>query len=1211
MRRSLVVLALVVLVLVLVGCPTSPPPGASDAVVSVTIDQGDVELVVGSTTTLSATVEVVGGASDAVVWSSEDEAVATVNAAGVVTAVAEGEATVVATSTFDDARSASVTVTVVPGGVDDDVLTVVAPVAPLPGSSPDALMVVTPFAEYAVESDVVEGAFLVAGGSASFVALMDTERDFGWSAIYPYWFADVDAASRAAGSAAASLTSAHEVGPLSTAVSLVLLTPNVATQDPEVLPTVISVLRSEPAVLALAAFLDDHSAAPDPLAVAGFAGAYETAIDAAVDALNAEFVSSTSVQPAAVTDIDAAHTAVSESNGLVSVAWSATTRRIDRTVTHLGVIYEVDTTAYGTEHLLHLALVSNEAPALVSNAPVARIALPAEDPAAVIDVIGFAIGVVFDAVFGYFGPSDLPEANERTLPEGAYVVHLQACATMRSPVSLAQPIMANYRRDLEVIFGWPGSSAVSNAVNACALFAFENAVDTVSLVVDVSDFVSAELLLKDPWPDVWGAAAEVLFDTVTDTTSTAWSSAQFTGVAWIFTQTLFESAATQAANAGIRAGMRAWFAKTARALASKVNIPGKISRGARLFLREVQAGGITPLESSLVIVGHPWPTGVTITPQAVVLAPSGEQAFTARVEGASDTSVTWEASCGSITGSGNSITYTAPATAGNCEVTATSVADPAARATARVSVSATGMITGSFLQIAQRHLVYSLSDWRAEFRTMQSLGMDTVIVQYGAQYFGPGDPATSVDYVREHPEVIRRILDAAAEVGLDVWLGLGCWHTRLPPPSDDFTYCDVREPTTHNGALLGVMIAAFGEAPAWVGIYLPEEIDDISERFRGPGSGDHGSGRAALINYLSAMTAQVQAAGLSVMISPYFSFEPDVEAYATFLARVLRDAQPRPNVVALQDGVGARSYTDDEMRQRVIPMFERLGDALRQEIGHSRPSLWANVEVFREVIGPPDRVAGPIERLATQLGAVADHVDKIVMFEFSTYMSPQAPSGHAACSRMLLDAYQRFITHAEVLPTCKDARSVSSATAVPAELSLILDRAGGPGRYAPFRVVLEGDPLTSRRVEYRSENPDVATIDHFGTVVAQGIGTTSVFGSASSAPAYRAAGRVVVDEYPPTGIVFGSAEAPITEILLRGVGDFAGAPATTSPVGAAPYVTYVFDDPGIARCAFDTGDPDRLYCTVVAIGTGETVLTARSTVNPDLSTSVPVIVVAR
>ena len=77
---------------------------------------------------------------------------------------------------------------------------------------------------------------------------------------------------------------------------------------------------------------------------------------------------------------------------------------------------------------------------------------------------------------------------------------------------------------------------------------------------------------------------------------------------------------------------------------------------------------------------------VLVEPGSAALAPGAEQPFTATVIGASDTSVTWVATCGSVPGTGNTITYTAPDSPGPCLVTATSVADPAVSATARVTV---------------------------------------------------------------------------------------------------------------------------------------------------------------------------------------------------------------------------------------------------------------------------------------------------------------------------------------------------------------------------------------------------------------------------------------------------------------------------------------------------------------------------------------------
>ena len=79
--------------------------------------------------------------------------------------------------------------------------------------------------------------------------------------------------------------------------------------------------------------------------------------------------------------------------------------------------------------------------------------------------------------------------------------------------------------------------------------------------------------------------------------------------------------------------------------------------------------------------------GVTVAPESVTLEPGASQDFTASVTGAGDTSVTWDASCGSISGSGSTVTYTAPPTLDVCEVTATSVANPFVSASAIVTVA--------------------------------------------------------------------------------------------------------------------------------------------------------------------------------------------------------------------------------------------------------------------------------------------------------------------------------------------------------------------------------------------------------------------------------------------------------------------------------------------------------------------------------------------
>jgi len=77
---------------------------------------------------------------------------------------------------------------------------------------------------------------------------------------------------------------------------------------------------------------------------------------------------------------------------------------------------------------------------------------------------------------------------------------------------------------------------------------------------------------------------------------------------------------------------------------------------------------------------------VTISPATITVAGGASQAFTATVAGAANTGVTWSSSAGVASGTGPTATWVAPPTPGGYTVTATSIADPAKRATATVTV---------------------------------------------------------------------------------------------------------------------------------------------------------------------------------------------------------------------------------------------------------------------------------------------------------------------------------------------------------------------------------------------------------------------------------------------------------------------------------------------------------------------------------------------
>lgn len=127
------------------------------------VDGPDAPLAIGATAQLTATATgVVGTPDTSVTWSSDDETVATVDADGLVTAVAAGTASITATSVFDPSVTADVAIEVatplVAVGVEDegiiagyiadlDAGTTLAPALPAPftgGVAPYTFAVVTP-----------------------------------------------------------------------------------------------------------------------------------------------------------------------------------------------------------------------------------------------------------------------------------------------------------------------------------------------------------------------------------------------------------------------------------------------------------------------------------------------------------------------------------------------------------------------------------------------------------------------------------------------------------------------------------------------------------------------------------------------------------------------------------------------------------------------------------------------------------------------------------------------------------------------------------------------------------------------------------------------------------------------------------------------------------------------------------------------------------
>ena len=748
-RRSLLGLLLPVIVVV-AACGDGGGPAPT--VLSVVIGPGDVEVTVGGTVTLTATVAVVGGASDAVVWSSDDDGVATVSDVGVVTGVSAGEAVIAATSAADGSVSDAITATVVVGQGDAATVTLLANVAPLPGSSADDLRFVSPLAESRVVS--TSGAMRLSGASfvvprdrVAVVGAVDIRREVGWTAVWPGWFEGV--AIETSGMAAASTVSAvEEIGPLSTAVQMVFSLPGFYDTDLEAARSTIATLRGLPEVVALAVALESHAEAVDVLDVPAVELAFAAAVDAAAVALAEPATSATHSEvgvsgvPAGPSvarylDLDVDLTRFYSGPGEGWLGWDPALGSLSRAVTWLGYVYEVDAGAFDDWEALRVFF--DEDPwrsdvALVSTAPVGAMLLEPDTVFAYIDV--------FEVVAEYvtsFLPGIERERAVFKIPDrdAVYAVHVVTCAPHAANFVWSQ----NHQSDARLLLGWPGGPDAF--AMACVTNVMEMALDAASLLVDTV-FV-AEAMAEGI---VRGRLRALALDALDGDDDPFRISPQ----AWMRTQQVMVSAIyEEVANRVAEEGLKALLQFVIRQKTKLVDVPGAFASIGKVATRLGVLGVVTPWEGVVLQVGDPWQdqgVRVTVNPVSVTLPVSGSESFTATVSGTQDTSVSWSATCGTIPESGNPVTYTAPSTSGTCLVTVTSDADPSAHAAATVTVIGAEAFTDwHTVDTTANRAVGTLGAATVTFTgTSISFGVtDGSYTGFDRAYFTP--PLTSTDYV--------------------------------------------------------------------------------------------------------------------------------------------------------------------------------------------------------------------------------------------------------------------------------------------------------------------------------------------------------------------------------------------------------------------------------------------------------------------------------
>jgi len=302
------------------------------------------------------------------------------------------------------------------------------------------------------------------------------------------------------------------------------------------------------------------------------------------------------------------------------------------------------------------------------------------------------------------------------------------------------------------------------------------------------------------------------------------------------------------------------------------------------------------------------------------------------------------------------------------------------------------MPTASFVQLHRGVAGKPASAWAADFKGMQKMGVDTLIVQWSAQtgiaYFSTENEAYTEQY-----DTVGRLLDAAAKADLTVYLGLhhdtGYWKqiTARDRVIKDYFY--VR--TAQNIAVQKDLLERFADAPAWKGYYIPDEIDDLN--WRSPE-------RSGLMKrYLRQVTKHLRMndAERDIIVSAFYRLRTAPKVFADNLKDLTEEADLA--AVIVQDGLG--DGIPWKYAERYVPEYY---GALAKVWEGAENELWGVIEVFRRESDPNDpfvAVSTEPERAATQIDLAASAFSRLIYFTYLDYVHPDVSDASKALHQAL------------------------------------------------------------------------------------------------------------------------------------------------------------------------------------------------------------------
>ncbi|MBN1579499.1 MAG: DUF4434 domain-containing protein [Anaerolineae bacterium] len=297
-------------------------------------------------------------------------------------------------------------------------------------------------------------------------------------------------------------------------------------------------------------------------------------------------------------------------------------------------------------------------------------------------------------------------------------------------------------------------------------------------------------------------------------------------------------------------------------------------------------------------------------------------------------------------------------------------------------------ITGTFLDEITHDIPsnnWGRHEWAEDFKTMKSIGIDTVIMiraGWGRKAACPSKVLEQhADIFPVYADLVDMFLDLAQENDMAFFFGT---YDSATHPSRART---LQHELDLGKAFIDEMWARYGQRQAFKGWYLTFEIGKLEKR------------RVACLRELGAH-CKTRSPHLPTLISPYLYGDKLVDDPITLdrhyadWDQILAELKGVVDIVAFQDG---------QVDYDILPDFLKANSELIQKYNMR---AWSNVESFdRDMpfnFPPIDwRKLWWKMQAAQQAG-----VEKLITFEFSHFMSPHSCWPAA---KNLFDRYREYI----------------------------------------------------------------------------------------------------------------------------------------------------------------------------------------------------------